>query len=613
MKTNFKLLVLILGFFSAQPLSFGQEAVRGQWDGNVDLNAGTNFVKDMSSRKYSHSLGAFSAWGRYRTDKFNIRLDLQCLSEFAATSVSGSTVNVKDLNAPQVSLDVNHNEGSIIDGRAGVLMEYTPDERNSLLFNFKQRLNRQTPDRVILSMQNFFSGDDYKDIKTRTYLDIEDVLQNVAEYNVLAKWNHKFDKVGREIDSGIEWMLNRTDKSSTWYRMSGDAIPDDAMEDSAFYGDLSEREDEMIMSERIFRITPLDIKNNLYASVRYRDSDMFNLEGLNLELGADLRMEFEGDNLSAANYVNEVWVDSLGYRRNFDFFTMDLCPGAKLSYSPGKFNISLQLSPDFYVSKLGSEGDRGRFNFGKVYLLPDFNASWTPSPMHKVGVTYKQGLVRPSYLQVCWFPRIGAYANEVQVGNPDLKPSGNGRASLFYTFHSGFFTGTLEGIGKVSWDRMDKVFNNGGEYRIYNWINSGHSFDNSVKLTLKAELKNFDAELGGYYNYFVGYNNDGAATRSSDWGLNGNATLRIKGGWSFNVKGRYQSKIIRTYSSITEYVGCDFRVKKDFRRFNVYVEGRDLFDRPINITTYSEDKTYARFEEHYYNRRIFSVGASFKF
>lgn len=83
-----------------------------------------------------------------------------------------------------------------------------------------------------------------------------------------------------------------------------------------------------------------------------------------------------------------------------------------------------------------------------------FNASWTPSPMHKVGVTYKQGLVRPSYLQVCWFPRIGAYANEVQVGNPDLKPSGNGRASLFYTFHSGFFTGTLEGIGKVSWDRM---------------------------------------------------------------------------------------------------------------------------------------------------------------
>ena len=94
---------------------------------------------------------------------------------------------------------------------------------------------------------------------------------------------------------------------------------------------------------------------------------------------------------------------------------------------------------------------------------------------------------------------------------------------------------------------------------------------------MKAELKNFDAELGVYYNYFVGYNNDGAATRSSDWGLNGNATLRIKGGWSFNVKGRYQSKIIRTYSSITEYVGCDFRVMKDFRRFSVYVEGRDLF------------------------------------
>ena len=510
-------------------------------------------------------------------------------------------------------MDVNHNEGEIFAEKSGVLMEYIPDEQNSFSLNFGQKLNRQIPDRIILSIQNTSEVNGYEGIKTSTYLDIEDVLQIVTEYNASAKWNHKFNKVGREIDSGIEWMMNRTDKSSTWYRMSGNAIPEDAMGDSAFYWDISEQEDYMKTSERIFRITPLDTKNNLHASVRYRDSDIFNLEGLNFELGTDLRMKFERDNLSAANYVDEVWVDSLGYRRDFDFFSMNLCPNVKFTYSREAFNISLQLLPDFYGSLLGSEADKGRFNFGKAYLLPDFNASWTPSPMHKFGVTYKQGVARPSYLQVCWFPRIGTYANEVQLGNPDLKPSSDGRASLFYTFHSGFFTGTLEGIGKICWDRMDKVFNNWGEYRIYTWINSGHSFDNSVKLTLKAELKNFDAELGGYYNYFVGYNNDGAATRSSDWGLNGNATLRIKGGWSFNVKGRYQSKIIRTYSSITEYVGCDFRVMKDFRRFNVYVEGRDLFDRPINITTYSEDKTYARFEEHYYNRRIFSVGASFKF
>ena len=82
---------------------------------------------------------------------------------------------------------------------------------------------------------------------------------------------------------------------------------------------------------------------------------------------------------------------------------------------------------------------------------------------------------------------------------------------------------------------------------------------------MQANLKRFNAELGGYYNYFLGYNNAGTETRSSDWGVNGSATLTLKGGWIFDVKGRYQSKIIRTYSSMTEYVGCDVRITKGFR------------------------------------------------
>lgn len=267
----------------------------------------------------------------------------------------------------------------------------------------------------------------------------------------------------------------------------------------------------------------------------------------------------------AGNLVNDVWVDSLKYRENFDFLALNLTPKAKLSYSPGKFNLSLQLTPDFYVSKLDSDRNIGNFNSGRVYILPDFNASWTPSPMHKVGITYKQGLTRPSYLQICWFQRAGSYANEIQMGNPKLKPGSNGIANLYYTFHSGFFTGTLEGTTTMNWDKIEKVFNTRGEYHIYTWINSGHSIENRIKLTMQANLKRFNAELGGYYNYFLGYNNAGTETRSSDWGVNGAATLTLKGGWVFDVKGRYQSKIIRTYSSMTEYVGCDVRITKGFR------------------------------------------------
>lgn len=573
--------------------SLGKDEAKGKWDGGVSLDAGSNFLKNTSSKTFSYSSGGISGWGRYSTDKFMIRVDLQCFSKFSAKSITGIVANANDPKAPTANFDIKQDENTILEEKAGVLMEYTPDRQNSFSFNFKQKWDRQTPDRIVMSIQNVFS-EDARVIKTNSYLDIEDALDRLRDYRAEAKWKHLFDKPGRELETGMEWALSRSDKSSTWYRMSMSGEPDSGS------------------SGKTFRFTPLYTGNSVKASVLYRDVNIFDQETLNLEMGADLALGFDRDRLSAANYVEEEWADSIYYRRNFDFLSLDMDPRIKLSYSPGKFNINLQLTPDIYLSTL-SGGGVGSSTSSSVFILPEFNASWAPSEMHKLGISYKQGLVRPTYYQLCWFPRAGAYADEVNAGNPDLRPGSNGKASLFYSFHSGFFTGTLEGVTNLNWDKIERVFKSGGAYRIYTWINSGRSFDNRVKLTLKADLKIFNAEVGGYYTYFVGYDNVGNVTRSSDWGVSADAALKIKGGWIFNAKGRYQSKIIRTYSSITEYVGCDVKVTKEFKRFSVYVEGKDLFDRPISVTTYSEDKKYARFEDTHYNRRIFSLGVSLKF
>lgn len=582
----------------------GQETAGSRWDGNIGIDAGSNFYKGNSTRqKYSYSSGGISGWGRYKTDKFTIRLDLQCLSKYTTTGTAGVTTNAKNPSAPTLNFDIKFNDNKIFEESAGVLMEYTPDSRNIFSLKLNQKLNRQDPNKIGISFQNIIHKENPGDVEGKFYLDVEEGLQSTADYSINAGWNHKFDKPGREITAGMEWALNIKDAPSIWHRQEA-VTNNDKPEEFPI--------DSNIL-QRTFRITPLNKNNRVNASVLYNDKSLFDQKNLNLELGADLKVDYKKDNQSAANLVNDVWVDSLKYRENFDFLALDLSPKVKLSYSPGKFNLSLQLIPDFYASKLDSDRKIGSFNFGRVYLLPDFNASWAPSAMHKVGISYKQELTRPSYLQICWFQRAGSYANEIQMGNPKLKPGSNGTANLYYTFHSGFFTGTIEGTTKVNWDKIEKVFNTRDEYLIYTWINSGHSVENRIKLTMQANLKCFNAELGGYYNYFLGYNNAGKETRSSDWGVNGAATLTLKGGWIFNVKGRYQSKIIRTYSSMTEYVGCDVRITKDFKRFSVYAEGKDLFDRPIKVSTLSEDLTYIRVEEYQYNRRIFSVGASLKF
>lgn len=600
-----KFLILIGALFATALLSSGQETAGGKWDGYAGIDAGSNFTKGNSTRqRYSYSSGGISGWGRYRTDKFMIRLDLQCLTKYTTTSTTGVTTNAKNLNVPTLNFDIKFNDNKVFEERAGILMEFTPDDRNLFSLNLKQKFNRLDPNKIGISFQNIINRQNPYDIQRKFYMDAEEGVQSTSGYNVNASWNHKFDNPCREITSGMGWELNINDTPSIWNRLESD------MDTDTYYYWIPT---DSGIPMRTFRFTPRDKNNSVTASVLYQDRELFDLKSLHLELGANFQSDYKTDNLSAANLVGDVWVDSLEYRENFNFLALNLAPKAKLSYSSGKFSFSLQLTPDFYLRKLDSDHNIGSFNFGRVYLLPDFNATWTPSPMHKAGISYKQGLTRPSYLQICWFQRAGAYANEIQMGNPELKPSSNGAANLYYTFHSGFFTGTIEGTTRMNWDKIERVFNTRDKYRIYTWINSGQSIENRIKLTMLAKLKCFNAELGGYYNYFLGVDNAGNETRSSDWGVNGDATLTLKGGWVFNVKGRYQSKIIRTYSSMTEYVGCDVRITKNFKKFSVFAEGKDLFDRPIKVSTLSEDLTYIRVEEYQYNRRIFSVGASFRF
>ena len=112
-------------------MSSGQETAGGKWDGYAGIDAGSNFTKGNSTRqRYSYSSGGISGWGRYRTDKFMIRLDLQCLTKYTTTSTTGVTTNAKNLNVPTLNFDIKFNDNKVFEERAGILMEFTPDDRN---------------------------------------------------------------------------------------------------------------------------------------------------------------------------------------------------------------------------------------------------------------------------------------------------------------------------------------------------------------------------------------------------------------------------------------------------------------------------------------------------
>lgn len=214
---RFFILIGILS--SAVHLSSAQETAQGKWNCNVGIDAGSNFLKGNSTRqKFSYSSGSIYGWGRYKTDRFSIRLDLQCLSKYTTTSTTGVTTNANNPDTPTLNFDIKHNDNRIFEESAGVLMEFTPDPRNLFSLNLKQKFNRQDPNKIGLSFHDIIHKENPSDIERKFFMDIEEGLQSVSDCSVNAKWNHKFDKSGREFSAGIEWALNISDAPSIWHR-----------------------------------------------------------------------------------------------------------------------------------------------------------------------------------------------------------------------------------------------------------------------------------------------------------------------------------------------------------------------------------------------------------
>lgn len=55
------------------------------------------------------------------------------------------------------------------------------------------------------------------------------------------------------------------------------------------------------------------------------------------------------------------------------------------------------------------------------------------------------------------------------------------------------------------------------------------------------------------------------------------------------------------------------RITKEFKRFTVYLEGRDLLDHPATTENLSEDMTRQMIQTINMNRRLFLLGFSWNF
>lgn len=67
------------------------------------------------------------------------------------------------------------------------------------------------------------------------------------------------------------------------------------------------------------------------------------------------------------------------------------------------------------------------------------------------------------------------------------------------------------------------------------------------------------------------------------------------------------------FTIFKEYCELNLRVQKDFKSFTLYLEGRDLLDQPRETSFESDELQEYWVEEVRSNRRLFILGARWKF
>jgi hypothetical protein len=250
-----------------------------------------------------------------------------------------------------------------------------------------------------------------------------------------------------------------------------------------------------------------------------------------------------------------------------------------------------------------------------VNLFPSFSVSHPLSSSESISLALSSRISRPSYKSLNPFISYTDPLN-LNAGNPALMPE---RSMLFELSHlkdfksisvsNSLFYREITGlVGRVRTylgvDTTLTRYENISKSRAWGFENlSTWSVSKAYKITLSSSL--YQTDLQGLIN-----NTEVSLNRWS-WSSRLNQQIKLKGNWSTQLSGIYQSSQINTLGIINPYYTVDLGLKKDFGRFSMNARVNDIFNtqktiydsRPFGLVNDLERKK---------ETRIYYIGFTYK-
>ena len=374
-----------------------------------------------------------------------------------------------------------------------------------------------------------------------------------------------------------------------------------------------------------YRISPNSTDFDFDGDILLQNTLMDGESQLKLTPGIRLSTRHALDHNSGATQIitpeegdDEIWVDSTSLRESFNFLSVRGEPFLALDFSWKSLEAHADYACQVYARRLNDDTHHQPLKIKGLYPVGKANLKWNMTSRHSLNLTNLMSVAHPDYIKVCWYDRTAGYLDQLYRGNERLLSPQTRRYALEYEFKTNHFvTQTAVSYTRVV-DEIDQTWTNeeigGREFKVFKWLNSADSrtIGFSEKLGWHGEI--ITANAGVSYNQSRRKaKSDGAIKDSYNWKLVGDISANLGKGWSIGADVHYQSKVATFFTIFKEYCELNVHVKKEFERFTLFLEGRDLLDKEMETTFESEKTQEFWIEEVRGNRRIIVLGAKWKF
>lgn len=390
-------------------------------------------------------------------------------------------------------------------------------------------------------------------------------------------------------------------------------------------GIVAEEEEDTEFWLRSFKMTPSSFMVTYSGNIHFRDSLMTGPTRLVLDPGVRYAVGNAIHNNSGATLDLEhtdlnhtEWIDSTAVRESFHFASIDLQPHVAAGFEWKNLRMNADYALSVYARQLSDSTHHQGFKWQSPYVIGNGSIAWQVSPKHRVSFFNSLSVSHPSYLQVCWFDRSGGYIEQLYRGSEALRSTKSRLYRTEYAFRYQRFLATGSASLTFRRDEIEQTWFNevidNRTYKIFSWLNGADSriVGGAVRLGWRGKV--LTANLGVESNHTTRtLRETGEVKQSDDWRLTADAVAHLGHGWILSGDMRYQSKVSTFFSIFKEYCVLNARIQKDFKKVSLFLEGRDLLDKPMETEFISADETEIWSESTLHNRRLIRLGGSWRF